>query len=65
VRNDKNAHKKPMDRPRGQRFIETIPVRLTPALAKSVQARAERHSMSRSEAIRLLLESSTTRSAAA
>jgi len=43
-------------RPAGQLFSETIPVRLTPDLIKTVDAWARRDDVSRSQAIRDLIE---------
>jgi metal-responsive CopG/Arc/MetJ family transcriptional regulator len=53
---EKTVHKKPRGRPAGQRFRETIPVRLTPDMIKTVDAWARRNDVSRSQAIRDLIE---------
>jgi metal-responsive CopG/Arc/MetJ family transcriptional regulator len=52
----KSVHKKSRGRPPGRRYSETIPVRLSPALMKSVDQWALRNGASRSEALRRLIE---------
>jgi len=53
---DKTVHKKRMGRPPGSKFSETIPARLEPATAAGINAWAAAHHVSRSEAIRRLVE---------
>jgi hypothetical protein len=57
---EKAVHKKPVGRPAGRRFTETLPLRLTPVLTKAVDAWAKRRKLSRSVAIRQLLEHALT-----
>jgi hypothetical protein len=45
-----------MGRPPGVKFSETIPARFEPATLASLDAWADAHSVSRSEAIRRLVE---------
>jgi hypothetical protein len=52
----KSVHKKKMGRPPGKKYVETIPTRLTPELAKAVAAWAKQEGVSSSEAIRRLVE---------
>jgi hypothetical protein len=53
---DKTVHKKRMGRPPGTKFSETIPARLEPATVASLDAWATAQQISRSEAIRRLVE---------
>jgi predicted HicB family RNase H-like nuclease len=52
----KTVHKKRMGRPPGKTYGETIPARLTPELAMAIAAWAKQAGVSRSEAIRRLVE---------
>jgi hypothetical protein len=56
AKQDKTVHKKRMGRPRGTKFSETIPARLEPQTVASLDAWAISHDVSRSEAIRRLVE---------
>jgi hypothetical protein len=53
---EKRVHKKSRGRPAGRVFSETIPVRLTPEMIASVDKWASMEGVSRSEALRLLIE---------
>jgi hypothetical protein len=52
----KTVHKKSRGRPSGQRYAETIPARLEPSTVVAVDAWAAANEVSRSEAIRRLVE---------
>jgi len=52
----KTVHKKPRGRPSGQRYTETIPARLEPSTVAAVDHWAAANDVSRSEAIRRLVE---------
>jgi hypothetical protein len=52
----KTVHKKSRGRPSGVKYSETIPARLEPATLASLDAWAISHDVSRSEAIRRLVE---------
>jgi hypothetical protein len=58
VKQEKSVHKKKMGRPPGRTYRETIPVRLTEQAVAAVDKWIDRQheAMSRSEAIRRLLE---------
>jgi hypothetical protein len=56
AKQDKTVHKKRMGRPPGTKFSETIPARLEPQTVASLDAWAVAHDVSRSEAIRRLVE---------
>ena len=56
AKQDKTVHKKRMGRPPGTKYSETIPARLEPATVVSLDAWATSHDVSRSEAIRRLVE---------
>jgi len=56
AKQEKNVHKKSRGRPKGTRFAGNIPVRLTPDILDAVDAWADRNSVSRSEALRRLIE---------
>jgi hypothetical protein len=56
AKQQKTVHKKKMGRPPGKRFSETIPARLEPQTISAVEAWAVAHDVSRSEAIRRLVE---------
>jgi len=53
---EKSVHKKSRGRPRGRSYGETIPVRLTPEMIADIDKWAAKRDLSRSEAIRLLVE---------
>ena len=53
---EKSVHKKSRGRPRGRKYGETIPVRLTSETIAVIDRWAARRDLSRSEAIRLLIE---------
>jgi hypothetical protein len=55
VTQQKSVHKK-LGRPTGRQYVETIPVRLTPAAVKAIDHWASRNNVSRSDAIRQLVE---------
>jgi hypothetical protein len=52
----KTVHKKSRGRPSGQRYAETIPARLEPSTVAAVDDWATANDVSRSEAIRRLVE---------
>jgi hypothetical protein len=52
----KTVHKKSRGRPSGRRYAETIPARLEPSTVAAVDAWATSNDVSRSEAIRQLVE---------
>jgi hypothetical protein len=56
AKKDKTVHKKRMGRPPGTKFSETIPARLEPQTVAGLEAWAAAHEVSRSEAIRRLVE---------
>jgi len=56
AKQEKNVHKKLRGRPKGTRFAGNIPVRLTPDILDAVDAWADRTNISRSEALRRLIE---------
>jgi hypothetical protein len=56
ARQEKTVHKKSRGRPAGTNFTDTIPARLTPELAVEVREWAKANGVSRSEAIRRLVE---------
>jgi hypothetical protein len=56
VCNQKLYTKKSRGRPTGTKYSETIPARLEPAIVASLDAWAASHGVSRSEAIRRLVE---------
>jgi len=56
AKQEKNVFKKSRGRPKGTRFAGNIPVRLTPEILDAVDAWADRSNISRSEAIRRLIE---------
>ena len=56
AKQDKTVHKKRMVRPPGTKFGETIPARLEPETVASLDAWAAARDVSRSEAIRRLVE---------
>jgi hypothetical protein len=56
AKQDKTVHKKRMGRPRGVKFSETIPARLEPQTVAALETWAVAHDVSRSEAIRRLVE---------
>jgi metal-responsive CopG/Arc/MetJ family transcriptional regulator len=60
ARQQKSVHKK-RGRPTGRRFVETIPVRLSVELAEAVTSWADKNDVSRSEAIRRLVEQALRR----
>jgi hypothetical protein len=52
----KTVHKKSRGRPSGRRYSETIPARLEPETVAAVESWAAANDVSRSEAIRRLVE---------
>lgn len=52
----KSVHKKRRGRPAGRRYAETIPVRLSPLVMGRIDAYSEAEGLSRSEAVRRLVE---------
>jgi hypothetical protein len=52
----KTVHKKSRGRPAGIKFGETVPARFEPATVAALDAWAVAHNVSRSEAIRRLVE---------
>jgi hypothetical protein len=56
TRQQKTVHKKPMGRPRGTNYTETIPARFEIETARALDRWAEANDVSRSEAIRRLVE---------
>ena len=56
AKQSKTVHKKSRGRPAGKKYGETIPARLAPATLASLDAWAAANDMSRSEAIRRLVE---------
>ena len=55
-RQEKTVHKKSRGRPAGVSYTETIPARFTPETSAAVKDWADVHGVSRSEAIRRLVE---------
>jgi hypothetical protein len=53
---DKTVHKKRMGRPPGIKYGETIPARFEIKTMKDLDSWARKHNVSRSEAIRRLVE---------
>ena len=53
---EKTVHKKLRGRPPGTNYTETIPARLAPNTAKEIDTWAKSNGVSRSEAIRRLVE---------
>jgi hypothetical protein len=53
---EKSVHKKSRGRPPGRLYGETIPVRLTPEMITGIEKWAAAKNVSRSEAVRLLVE---------
>ena len=56
AKQEKNVHKKGRGRPPGTQYRETIPVRLTPESTAAIDKWAEQQAVSRSEAIRRLVD---------
>jgi hypothetical protein len=56
AKQSKTVHKKSRGRPAGTKYSETIPARLEHATVAAIEAWATSHDVSRSEAIRALLE---------
>jgi hypothetical protein len=56
VKQTKTVHKKSRGRPAGVKFSGTIPARFEPATVAALDAWADAHDVSRSEAIRQLVE---------
>jgi hypothetical protein len=56
AKQDKTVHKKRMGRPAGIKYGETIPARFEPATVAALDVWAVEHDVSRSEAIRRLVE---------
>jgi hypothetical protein len=56
AKQSKTVHKKSRGRPAGTKYGETIPARLEPATLTSLDAWAAANDMSRSEAIRRLVD---------
>jgi hypothetical protein len=56
TKQEKTVHKKRIGRPPGTKFSETIPARLEPATVAALDAWAASRDISRSEAIRRLVE---------
>ena len=56
TKQDKTVHKKRMGRPPGVKYAETIPARFEIEAMKLLDAWAKKHDVSRSEAIRRLVE---------
>ena len=56
IKQDKTVHKKRMGRPPGVRYSETIPARFEIETMKHLDSWAKKHDVSRSEAIRRLVE---------
>jgi hypothetical protein len=56
ARQQKTVHKKSRGRPSGQRYSETIPARLEPEAVEALDKWAADHNVSRSEAMRRLVE---------
>jgi hypothetical protein len=56
VKQSKTVHKKSRGRPAGSKYSETIPARLEPVTVAGLDAWAASHDVSRSEAIRRLVE---------
>jgi hypothetical protein len=56
AKQDKTVHKKRMGRPPGTKFSETIPARFEPATIVGLDKWATANDVSRSEAIRRLVE---------
>ena len=52
----KTVHKKSVGRPRGRKFTETIPVRLELEAAERVEDWAAKNGLTRSDAVRRLVE---------
>jgi hypothetical protein len=53
---EKSVHKKSRGRPPGRKYGETIPVRLTSEMIAAIDKWAAKRNVSRSKAIRLLVE---------
>jgi|HubBroStandDraft_3_1064219.scaffolds.fasta_scaffold1013449_1 hypothetical protein len=53
---EENVHKKSRGRPSGRLYGETIPVRLTGEMIRAIDKWADSKDLSRSEAIRALIE---------
>jgi hypothetical protein len=56
AKRSKTVHKKSRGRPAGIKYGETIPARFEPATMAALDAWADAHEVSRSEAIRRLVE---------
>jgi hypothetical protein len=56
AKQDKTVHKKSLGRPPGVKYGETIPARFEKPTMEALDAWAEKHDVSRSEAIRRLVE---------
>jgi len=56
AKQSKTVHKKSRGRPAGVKFGETIPARFEPTTVEALDAWAVAHDVSRSEAIRRLVE---------
>jgi hypothetical protein len=56
AKQSKTVHKKSRGRPAGVKYGETIPARFETATMEALDAWAEKHDVSRSEAIRRLVE---------
>jgi hypothetical protein len=56
TKQEKRAHKKSRGRPPGRAYGENIPVRMAPGMVAAVDRWATGKEMSRSEAIRALIE---------
>jgi len=56
AKQNKTVHKKRTGRPPGIKFGETIPARLGPETVAAIDAWAAAHDVSRSEAIRRILD---------
>lgn len=56
AKQSKTVHKKSRGRPAGIKYGETIPARFEPATVAALDAWADAHDVSRSEAIRRLVE---------
>ena len=56
AKQSKSVHKKSMGRPPGIKYGGTIPARFELATMKALDAWAEKHDVSRSEALRRLVE---------
>jgi hypothetical protein len=56
AKQEKSVHKKSRGRPLGRLYGETIPVRLTPEMISAIDKWAAAKNVSRSKAIRQLIE---------